>query len=782
MRNIFFLLSFLLAAQIAFAQTGGVRGTITDVNGEPLPGATIIVESNGAGASANEVGIYSINDIPAGKQTLVISYIGYDTVFQDVQIVAGKMQVQSFTLNDEGTTLEEIEILDSYLGKIDKKNVSIGINKITTKEIQMIPSFGVSDPAQYLTTQPGIISTGDQGGKIYVRGGTPIQNMVLLDNAVIYSPFHSIGVFSVFDTDYLRKIDLYTAGFGAEYGGRVSSVMDIQTRNGDFYDFGGKVTISGIASSLVLEGPIVKRTEGSGGASFLVSARSSYLDQTSKSIYSYVNDSVGLPYNFFDVYGKISITDGTNKFNLTGFRHTDNVNYEFPSDIEWNSYGGSMDFMFLPSSSNAIISGNFAYSKYHSGLKTESESIPRKSDISGFNGRLNFAYIINSIDEAAYGMQIYGFRTDYLFTNFLGVQTQSISNNTEFAAYFKYKKVIQTKRTLEGKQITNELMVLEPGIRAHYYNDQSKVSIEPRFRAKINLPKFSLNFATGLYSQNILSSQSDRDIVNLFQGYLSAPDKVEGNDNNDNLQYAIHYLAGVEVELLKNLETKAEFWMKDFTQLPNINRDKLFPEDPDFIIETSKAYGFDLSLKYEKKSLYLYGAYSLAKIDRTYNGETYAASFDRRHTINFIGSYSIGNIFDQKDVKPSLKRHVKTTGKWEFSVRWTLGSPFPFTRTQGLFEKLLFTQNGSQTNINNQNGIISILYEDPINQGRMSYFHRLDLAVKRRFLISSNLVIEANFSLINAYNRENIFYVDRLTQDRINQLPLIPSLGISAKF
>ena len=140
-----------------------------------------------------------------------------------------------------------------------KKQVNTGVIKLTTKSINRLPSIGGEpDIAQFLQVLPGVIFTGDQGGQLYIRGGAPIHNKVLLDGMTIYSPFHSIGFFSVFDTDIIKKADVYTGGFGAQYGGRISSIMDIKTRDGNKKRVTGKLSANSFSGKILVEGPILK--------------------------------------------------------------------------------------------------------------------------------------------------------------------------------------------------------------------------------------------------------------------------------------------------------------------------------------------------------------------------------------------------------------------------------------------------------------------------------------------------------------------------------------------
>jgi hypothetical protein len=770
----------------AQATTATVRGTVVDEYGEPVIGASVSFPALSMGAHTNEEGIFSIPKLPVGEYEIRVTYIGKDTTKQVLRLEKGKTLSIALKLQESSTQVGTITIEDQVVGKINKQEFDIGVTRISTRQINLMPSLGAPDLAQYLQVLPGVISTGDQGGQLYVRGGTPIMNMTYLDGMIVYSPFHSIGLFSIFDTDYIRSVDVYSAAYPAQYGGRVSSIMDIKTKVPDLHKVRGKANINPITTGINLEVPLsAKNSEDSpGGTSLLLSARRSYIDKSSPLLYPYIknelSDSVdGLPYNFTDIYSKIHFSDGLNTVNFFGFLNTDNVNYEFPANIGWNQWGAGGQFRLLPNGSNVIFSGNFAYSSFKSGLQSASEAFPRESGISGFNGGLRFQYLLNTVDELNFGLTFLGFGTDYRFTNSFGLITELSTNNTEAAFDLTYKKVF-LRNTHAPIDSLKEVVVFEPGVHLHYYNDHQRVSPEPRMRLKINLPRFSFTAGAGLFSQNLISANSDRDVVNLFSGYLSAPEYVPNTIKSHTLQTAAHILLGGEFEIMDHLSTRVEGWYKDFTQLTNTNRDKIFPTDPDFIYERGKAQGLDFILRYEDADWYLYGSYGLSKVTRDDGKRVYAPVFDRRHNVNIVGSYSNGNLYNEDDLVDG--RPLFTERKWEFGLRFNLGSGFPFTQTQGFFEKIDFTQNGSQSNYVNQNGSLGILYADEVNGGRLPYYHRLDISAKRRWQFGNRYLLEANLTLINLYNRLNVFYFDRVRFAVIHQLPILPSTGITLKF
>ena len=759
------LLTVLLCTIYSNAQNSEIRGFIYEKeSGEPAIYTSVFLLGTNYGAQSNLDGYYTITKIKPGTYTLLITSIGYDTIKTILELKAGDLLTKKFYLVK--STIEMKEVVVSAETEAKKTDVRVSVNKVTTKEIKQIPSVG-GDPdlAQYLQVIPGVVFSGDQGGQLYIRGGTPIQNKLLLDGMVIYNPFHSIGLYSVFDADIIRGADIYTGGFNAEYGDRVSSIMDITTRDGNKHRLAGKVAANPFTSKILLEGPLKKESDGSeGSSSFLLTGKTSYLDKTSKVLYPYA-DSLGLPYTFNDLYGKISFNSSTgSKFNMFGFNFRDNVDYFHVADLHWNSTGFGSNFVLLPSGSSTLIDGNFAYSNYKVELN-EADGLSRFSSISGFNTALNFNYFMGK-DEFKYGIEVLGFKTNFSFSNSIGTAYGQEENTTELAAYLKYKKVWSK-------------VVIEPGLRLNYYSSLSEFSAEPRFGLKYNMfDKVRFKAAGGYYSQNFLAASSDRDVVNLFYGFLSGSDNLpktfNGEDVTSRLQKAQHLIAGFEFDLPFHLTMNLEAYYKNFSQLENLNRDKIYADDAahnskpdslkkDFIIETGIAQGIDFTLKYEYKKLYVWLVYGLASVNRNDGNKEYQPSFDRRHNANLVVSYKCG----KKD-------------SWQINIRFAFGSPFPFTQSQGYYELPQLT-NGTGSNINTNNGQIGTYYGD-LNKGRLSYFHRLDLSIQKTITFTKYSSLEINAGATNVYDRKNIFYVDRLSGERVYQLPIIPTLGLTFSF
>ena len=765
------ILILFLTSTISYAQDNNVKGFVYEKStGEPMMFCNVYLKGTTYGASTDLNGFFNITRIPDGDYTILVTNLGYDTISENLTLKNDVVLNKKYYLEESSLVLAAVNITADKIEARTETKTSV-IN-VTPKTITKIPTMGgQADLAQYLQVIPGVIFTGDQGGQLYIRGGSPIQNKVLLDGMVVYNPFHSIGLFSVFDTDIIRNAEIYTGGFGAEYGGRISSVMDITTRDGNKKRLAGKLSASTFGAKVMLEGPLKKAKDHDDmTASFIVSAKNSYLDKTSEIVYKPILNGSTLPYTYNDIYGKVSINAANgSKVNFFGFNFADDVmNYKSISNFGWNSYGGGVNFVVIPGKSPVLIEGNIAYSDYSAKLE-EKNNPDRKSSINGFNAGFAFSYFLGK-NTLKYGIEMQGFRTvfDYFKSN--GIHMSQIDNTTELGAYIKYKAQLDE-------------LILEPSFRIQAYASLSEVSPEPRLAIKYNVTDwFRVKAATGVYSQNLIAANSDRDVVNLFYGFLSGqanlPSTFNGERVYSKLQKAIHYIIGTEFDVFANTILNVETYYKDFNQLTSMNRNQKYTdyeappgtpelERKDFMVEQGRAYGVDFSLKYENMRWYLWGTYSLAYVNKDYEDvdrqlHNYRTHYDRRHNVNLMATYTAG------------AKH-----QWEISARWNFGTGFPFTQVSAFYEKLPY--DNIYFDPYTESGTLGIIY-DELNGGQLPTYHRLDIDVKRKFNFTENVVLEADFSVTNLYDRQNIFYVDIISTDIIYQLPLMPSIGLTLSF
>ena len=743
------------------AQNGEIKGFVYDSkNGDRLAGVKLTLVGNDRTIFTDKDGFFSFPKLASKKYEVLVEYLGYDTTSMEAYISRNKIVKQDFYLENQYLDAVKIEI---------KKRVQIDgspVRIVDGKKISEMPSVGSEpDLVQYLQTLPGVVFSGDQGGQLYIRGGSPVMNKIMLDGLPIYNPFHSIGLFSVFDVDLIKDAEVYTSGFGAEHGGRIGAVIDVHTRDGNTNEFGGKISASTFASKVLLEGPLKKFSRGQSNSSFAISYRNSYLRNSSKVFYPFINERK-LPYNFGDLFAKLTVNSNSGGyFKLFGFRFGDNVKFPGSTQYNWKNVGLGGRFLLVPQYSKTQMDGFFMYSKYQIN-QIELDNLPRRSGIGGISFGLNFAYNLKR-DKIRWGLDVNGFQTDFSFYNPNDRRVEQKESTTELNGFAKYN--------FRRKHFLAEL-----GIRGQYYASLGNSSLEPRINFSWR-PKARINIygAFGYYSQNLLSAVSDRDVVNLFYGFLSGPDNLPNSfDNkpvNHRLQKSRHLTGGVEYLIGRKFVIRSEVFYKFFDQLTNINRDKLFDDVPvhfdkperlreDFIIENGNAYGTDVALTYNSKKLTGSLNYSLTYVNRFDGVQEYQPIFDRRHNGNVMLNYSLG----------------KGEFPIKFGLRWSIGSGFPFTQTLGFYEKFNFDK-GIDANYANSKGDLGIIYDD-LNGGRLPYYHRLDFSVSKDFVFKQRRKINVNFSITNIYDRENIFYFDRINFTRENQLPFLPSIGLSYKF
>jgi hypothetical protein len=754
--SIFFI--SILTVWCLHGQNGTIRGNVYAKNtGEPLIGCHVSVNGSAIGATTDVNGFYHISNCPPGSYTLNATFIGYDTSSVSITVKPSGIVYQSFVLSENSIALSEISITASK--QQTKNTVNISQISVTPRQLKALPSIGgEADVVQYLQVLPGVISTGDQGGQIYIRGGSPIQNKILLDGLNIFNPFHSIGFYSVFETELIKNVEVYSGAFGAQYGGRISAIVDIKSRDGNKsrptgYLSGGPFLVKGL-----VEGPIKKFKDGGTSISYILTAKKSLIEQTSTSIYKYAadNDSIGLPFSFTDLFGKVSLNNSNgSKLSFFGFHFTDGYDNPQLADIQWKNTGAGANFTLIPTGSDILVDGLVGFSKYTLALVQKDEE-SRTSDVDELTANVNFTFFKNN-NELKYGLELKSLRTDFEFVNPYGIRIAQEQNTNELGFYGKYKHVVGS-------------VIIDPSVRIQYYSALGNVTIEPRLGLKWNLnDKLRLKAAAGRYTQNLLSTSNERDVVNLFNGFLTGPEtQVLGQDGQvtkNKLQISQHAVLGFEYDISGKIHFNLEGYYKDFPQLIVVNRNKTERAQPDYAVETGKAYGMDMTIKYEIPKVYFWATYSHGYVMRFDGKQEYPTIFDRRHNANVLLTY-----FPDKNAT------------WQISGRWNIGSGFPFTQTKGFYNNLNLL-NGVGTDPKTQNpSDVGIIYSNIRNGGRLPYYHRLDVSVQKKIKFTKHTNMEITASVTNAYNRENIFYFDRLRYERVNQLPVLPTLSLKFNF
>ncbi|MEZ4898930.1 MAG: TonB-dependent receptor [Saprospiraceae bacterium] len=729
----------ILSLSVA-AQNGIIRGNVTDSqSGEAL--AFALVQLNEQSTTTDIEGFFSFTHLRDTIYHLNIQYLGYQPLDDTIHLTRNQIWYQKLRLEEDVINLGTVEVSAS-----NQQNpvTSIGNYWITPERIQQMPALGQGDLAQYLTQLPGVVTTGDQGGQLYIQGGDPHQNLLLIDGIPVVNAFHSLSAFSVVPADALQQVTLYGTAYPANFGGRISSVMDLRLREGASKPLEGMVGVDPLSAQVRLQGRIYAK--GDQQWTWMLAGR--------ESLWPYVKDIVpasyrdALDFKFRDLTLKTTWQgENGSKLSFTSLQMSDEVPVSTSTNVRWTNQGYGMQFRVLPTQSEYLIGGSVAYSDYR--LDFTESGTPRSTGFRQANAQLWFANG-QAENRLEYGITLNAIRSDLAFKNPQNITFSRDDNASELAVYGLYDRSWGKWR-------------LEPGLRLQYHASVSYLSLEPRLLLQWQpSTQWQWSLAGGRYSQNLISARSNQDVVHFYQVFITGPEGLlynhSGSATKYNVQTSWHLGSGIQWRN-QGFSLKAEAYLKWFDQLIEINREKLKSSDPDFVTETGRSYGVSFAAEWANSDWLLGGHYTYAHADRTIDGTWLPAIFDRKHQMNIQGRWSPGN------------------QGWSFSIRGQVGSGFPFTRTAG-FYPVLNWDDGLLTDVIGGKNDVGVLYESPLFQGRLPDYLRWDAQIGKSWTFDGGKELEVSLSCINLLNRKNIFYFDRIQYQRVDQLPFLPLLVI----
>ncbi len=353
--------------QGAFGQGAQVRGFVSDAaNGEALVPVNIILEDERGdlrGAATDNDGIYSITPIPAGRYIFRASFIGYRPYVDTLQLRAGQRITLNFVPEENAAVLEEV-VVEGEL-ETGAANVTAGLQIVRPQDIEVIPAPDISgDLASFLTALPGVVTLGDRGGQFFIRGGEPSHSLTMIDGMYVHQPFHILGFYSAFPSDIIHQADIHTAGYGGPYTGRISSVIDILSRNGNKHHYAGTASASPFVSALQFEGPLIRER-----ASFMTSIRQSVIEQAAE---RYVSQE--MPYTFGDAFLKAhAITSHNSQLSISALHTYDRGTIGLQSEdriletVGWRNSAVGLRYVVLPRALPFVAEIQLSYSR----LETE---------------------------------------------------------------------------------------------------------------------------------------------------------------------------------------------------------------------------------------------------------------------------------------------------------------------------------------------------------------------------------------------------------------------------
>ncbi|MCX6152231.1 MAG: TonB-dependent receptor [Ignavibacteriales bacterium] len=730
------LFLIIIIGSLSFAQqTGTLRGVIVDsTNGETLAYVTIYVEETKQGIVADLNGNFTLPAIPAiANLTLKVSHVGYETKQIHFNITANKITQLTIELNPRTAQLQEIETIGKRISR--QKETDIGLQRITIKELELLPKSVETDIMRSLQLLPGVKSSGDVSARYYVRGGSSDQNLILLNGVSVYNPFHAMGLFSVIDPEMINVVEFYKGGYTAEFGDRLSSVLNLVTKNGNRNRFAGSANLSFLTGKASVEGPIPN-------GSFIITGRKSLFDNVLKKFLNYKD----APFDFHDLSFKANYvtTDEKRitKVSLFGFNSGDKLKNEnkLREDFSWsNNLFGATWFQAWESPLYSELT--LSYSNFRAEvLPNESSALPRRNKVDDITLKMDFNYIYDSRDELRVGYSVKSFNSEYSFVNLRNAKTNISDFGANISIYGKYRLLRFDKFIADaGTRINAASLAVN-----------NKTLFEPRVSIKYNMnPLISLKAAWGIYSQEMVTLSDDNDIISLFEPWIIVPDYLRTPS-------AVHYVIGADINITENLMLNIEGYYKLLHNITELNKDKVDAEDPDLVSISGESYGWEFMLNYLDQKINATVSYTLSWAYKNLNNWIYYPRYDSRHQVTVNLSYDLGS-------------------RWNASAIWTLSTGQPFTQIEGFYDKLYFKDLFSMWFILENYEPFTILADK--NLGRLPYYHRLDLSVSKKFrLFFSDLSL--SFSIINVYDRKNLFYLERKTGRRVNMLPFLPTASI----
>ena len=738
-----YLISWLI---IASAQhVGFLKLLIFDkATGNPLPYPTVYVKEAKITTLANEDGLLTLR-LPEGKYSIEIWATGYDTTTVEVDIKPGITKNIKVELVPKPIKLGVVTVRAKAIER--KKTPAVSLYKITRKQLVRLPVFGKPDIIQYLQTLPGVITTGDAGGKIFIRGGTPVQILTLLDGIPVYSLQHSVGFFSVIPTYAVGNVIFYAGGFPSEYGSRLSSVIDIRTRAVSRQPQ-AILHLNPVVSEAVFNLPI------SQNAGFLIAGQLGYLDYTQRLLYRYV-DSPGLPYRLYDLLLKFEArSKAGNRISIFGFLFSDSI-LQPQLKYKWNNTGFGLRFVISPENTRFFLTGLLGYSQYNS-IYQPGGFLPSQATLSTFHGEIHANYPFPD-QTLKFGVQLTGAGTSLRFHTLYNTLITYQRYTSEIALYIKYRRLLADK------------MVIEPGLRAHFYASESIILPEPRLQIKwLITPSLRLKGAAGVYTQSLFTTTANYEATYLFVGYLNLPEEsipFRGKLLQQRIQTSADLIAGIEFEPSDWLFINLEAYRKWFIRLFSVNRYKIFPQDPNYMAETGWAHGIDAQIEIQHERFDARATYSLLLMKKQDQFITYTPWFARTHTINI-----------------SIWAALDKASKWQAGIRWIFGSGLFFTPVGGFYPAYDFSAGIFSDPITGNYDFSILLDLSQYNAKTLPPYHRLDVSIERKFQISRQLTLTAFISIFNIYNRYNILFVNRVTGEILYQLPALPIAGLRLNF
>jgi hypothetical protein len=710
--------------------------------GETLIGASVKIASatSALGTATNSYGFYSLTASGGEVYTLTVSYISYQPLVKSVTLD------RSTVLNIElkaGSELKEVVVKAGERKNENVRSAQMGVEQLDIKLLDNIPVlFGEKDVLKTIQLLPGVKSGGEGNTGFFVRGGASDQNLILLDEATVYNSSHLLGFFSTFNADAIKNVDLYKGGMPAQYGGRLSSVLDVKMDDGNNKQFSMQGGIGLISSRLKIEGPLVKDK-----SSFMISGRRTYIDFLLKA--SPDTSIKGNTLNFYDLNAKVNYKfNDKNTVYLSGYFGQDNIGIKDLFDNDWGNTTATLRWNHI-FSSRLFSNTSLIYNKYNYTIKLldDVNNFTATSLIRDYNLKQDFQYFSNQ-HTLRFGVQATHHRiapSDITTSGTSSFNPLSIENRygLETSGYVSDEYVVSPRLNLLYGLRMSLFSLLGPGT-FNTYNSNGNVESSTSYNSStvvrnyFNLePRFSASYI--LNEENSVKASYNRNTQNIHilsnSGSGSPTDQYVMSSNNIRPEVADQVALGYFKNVKDNTyEFSGEIYYKQMqNQIEYKNAARLIANanvESQLLFGKGRAYGLELYAKKRVGKLNGWVSYTLSRTERKFeglnNGNYFAARQDRTHDLAIVGIYKIGK-------------------------RWTLSGNYIYSTGNAVTYPAGKYQVGGTT---------TFFYTER-NANRLPYTSRLDLSATlegrntdKRFHSSWS------FGLYNALNRKNPYSID----------------------
>ena len=653
MKQKLILIPFILS--ILNGQTGIISGFVTDSSsGESLIGANVFLQENGQGMATDINGYYIIQEIIPGNYTIMVSYIGFDVFRQPLSIMEDQSVKINIALVEQVVELTEVEVTAE---KFQRRN-NIQPSKINLSPRMMKAAPALAEPDLFRTIQalPGVLMTSEYSTGLVIRGGNTDQNLIMLDGITVYNPSHLGGVFSNFIVDGVKEAELIKGAYNAEYGGRLSAVLNVISREGNKNEFRGKANLSLLSAQTTLEGPFYK-------GAWVLSGRRTYFDLVLPKVLPNIADNIP-PYYFYDIQSHIfSDISAKDRISLSYYSGIDNIIFDtFGLDGRWGNNTVSAHYRRV---FNERLVGNF--------LIANSQFFTRFG-LGGSGGLVSD----NGIDDRTLSGDFSWFKSSESTFKF-GIQQKMLGfeyiNKFQDSTQFKIKtSPVELASYVKMKYDHNNLFIIEPGVRINYYNVYPD-SLYPDLRLGLKYLLTDdryINFSVGNYHQFISTFQDDFNPA-ILDNWIAADESVAPGKS-------VQVVLGYE-EYIRNIyKIQVEGYYKDLKNLLTYEEKRsttdaeISDESLAEIVTPADGYAYGFELFGQKMTGKLSGwlAYTFSVSRKIMNSiyakgeQEYYTNWDRTHAFSALGNYQFNK-------------------KWEMNWRLALQSGQAFTPILGYY-------------------------------------------------------------------------------------------------